>query len=375
MTQHILIGVGGSGQHVVHAYLRLLTLTSPQAKDVPHVFIFDADATWGPEEGKRNTLIDDIFDLHRFLVSDDKAPPCCEVLKPYKTTSQKDARLPVLGQHIEVTGNVSIAPLAHGFLADDDHEWGNDWDIEISKGMLANPKVGSITLAHKIEGIVSNQGLIDGKSAHVKEQFDELFNILGEGTRVAIVGSNFGGTGSGVIPPLVRLLDNQPRIEAVRAFMCLPSFTIQQDASSGRTSAARAEADVDPKARNSSLGLHEYLDELSGKTYAGVPGLKKSTYAFVQAMEHWPEEKRIDDGNFDQSENRHVLNLVQASAVQAFLGLGEGGAPNGELYSLKTTSAAENRGLFDAASSPHMRFWAGKNDSRQLVDLIADAEA
>ena len=29
------------------------------------------------------------------------------------------------------------------------------------------------------------------------------FNLLRDGTRVAIVGSNFGGTGSGVIPMLV----------------------------------------------------------------------------------------------------------------------------------------------------------------------------
>lgn len=120
MTQHVLIGVGGSGQHVVHAYLRLLTLTFPQTKDVPHVFIIDADARVGTAAAKRSTLIDDIVDLHGFLVSGDKAPARCQILKPFRTTSSGDQGSPVLGQLIGVSEGMGIA---HGFLTDDDQEW------------------------------------------------------------------------------------------------------------------------------------------------------------------------------------------------------------------------------------------------------------
>lgn len=377
MTQHVLIGVGGSGQHVVHAYLRLLTLTSPQTKNVPHVFILDADARVGTGADKRSTLIDDIVDLHRFLVSGDATSACCQILRPFRKTSSGDPGSQVLGELIGVADNSALAALANGFLTDDVHEWGNDWTIELSKGMMANPKVGSIALAHKVEGAAGETGA--SKSAEPEPpQFGRLFSVLNnEGTRVAITGSNFGGTGSGVIPALVRQLDTRPGIDAVRAFMCLPWFSIEPGDSGERTSAARDRDGVDPRARNSSLGLHTYYDELSGSGRLGKPRLKKSTYVLSQSMPQWPQEKRLDDGNFDQRENRHVLNLVQANAIQAFLGLGsvKGGAPHGSLYGIKTTAPAELRGQFDAARSPHMRFWAGANDSRQLVDLVADAEA
>ena len=376
MTQHVLIGVGGSGQHVVHAYLRLLTLTSPQTKSVPHVFILDADARVGTGADKRSTLIDDIVDLHHFLVSGDATPACCQILRPFRKASSGDPGSQVLGELIGVTENPALAALASGFLTDDDHEWGNDWTIELSKGMMANPKVGSIALAHKVEGAGAEAG---GSMAADPEppQFGRLFSVLKEGTRVAITGSNFGGTGSGVIPALVRQLDTRPGIDAVRAFMCLPWFSIEPGDSGDRTSAARDRNGVDPRARNSSLGLHTYYDELSGSGRQGKPRLKKSTYVLSQSMPQWPQEKRLDDGNFDQRENRHVLNLVQANAIQAFLGLGnvKAGAAHGSLYSIKTTAPAELRGQFDAARSPHLRFWAGANDSRQLVDLVADAEA
>ena len=44
MSKNVLIGVGGSGQHVVHAYLRLLALSNAPASTIPHVYIIDADA-------------------------------------------------------------------------------------------------------------------------------------------------------------------------------------------------------------------------------------------------------------------------------------------------------------------------------------------
>ena len=40
----VLVGVGGSCQHVVHAYLRLLALSNVAAAEVPSVYLIDADA-------------------------------------------------------------------------------------------------------------------------------------------------------------------------------------------------------------------------------------------------------------------------------------------------------------------------------------------
>ena len=44
MSEPVLIGVGGSGQHVVHAYLQLLALSDAPISKIPHVYIIDADA-------------------------------------------------------------------------------------------------------------------------------------------------------------------------------------------------------------------------------------------------------------------------------------------------------------------------------------------
>lgn len=367
MTRHVLIGVGGSGQHVVHAYLRLLALTFPPADGIPHLFIVDADARLGAGADKRSSLIDDIAGLHAALTHGDATPACFEIIRPFRVGASEEASSPVLGQLIGVTGNDAVRQIAQGFLADDD-EWGNDWSIELAKGMMANPKVGSLALAHKAE-VFEEQG---AKAA--SQQFGRLFDVLQPATRVAIAGSNFGGTGSGVIPALVRRLDAY-RIEAIRAFLTLPWFTIEADAGSDQASAARNRADVDPKARNSSLGLHAYFDELRGGRSQGREGLQRSAYVLSQSMRDWPPERRNDDGNYDQRENPHVLNLVQACAVQAFLGLGVGRAPSGHLYSIRTADPGEAQGRFDAARSPHLRFRAGANDSRQLDDMAADAEA
>ncbi len=376
MTRPVLIGVGGSGQHVIHAYLRLLALTFSPAESVPHIFIVDADARLGAGPGKRSSLIDDIAGLQSALMHGDTTPAVLEIVRPFRVGATEEAASPILGQLIGVTGNDAVRQLAQGFLADDP-DWGDDWSIELAKGMMANPKVGSLALAHKAEVLGDGSG-----PRAISAQFGRLFDVLRPDTRVAIVGSNFGGTGSGVIPALVRRLDGYV-VEAVRAFLTLPWFTIEADAGQGQVSAARSRGDVDPKARNSSLGLHTYFDELRGGARQGDgmhgggqrEGLLRSAYVLSQSMADWQTERRGDDGNYDQRENPHVLNLVQACAIQNFLGMGVGNAPSGQLYGIKTSEPGEARGRFDAARSPHLRFRAGSDDSRQLGDLVADAEA
>ncbi len=363
MTQRILIGVGGSGQHVVHAYLRLLTLTFPLARDVPHVFIVDADALEGVGQEKRSDLIENIFGLHEFLVKGSQTPARCQLIHPMRVDQGGAPLAKALGPLLGVQDE--IKPLAHGFLADAPGECGSDWDIELAKGMMANPKVGSIVLAHKAERAKSS----------ADTQLNALFELISSGdARIAIAGSNFGGTGSGVIPALVRQLDPRPGVESVRAFMCLPWFSIDPVPGDTRKSAARTLDGIAPMARNSSLGLHTYFDELNG-TGSGDSRLKRSSYVLLQSMAAWPEETRKDDGNFDQRENRHVINLVQASAIQAYFGLGTDAESRVGLFCVKTTAPGEARGQFDAARSPHLRFWAGPNESLQLDDLVADAEA
>lgn len=374
MVRHVLIGVGGSGQHAVLAYLRLLSLSLPGAGELPHVFVLDADADEGKNPSKRSHLIDDIFALHGAMSQGETHPPHCGTLKPYRHESASGKVL--LGR---LVGESDAArQLAHAFLADDEGDWGNDWAIELDRGMMANPKVGAISLAHKVMGSRDRDDDDTGSPAGVDPQIAALFAALGPSVRVAVVGSSFGGTGSGAIPALLRIIDKK-LIDRARAFMTLPWFAIERGADDGREASAAAARDgLDPQERNASLGLHTYWDELTSlRADSGDTGLRRSSYVLCQSMPGWQRAVRRNQGNFDQEEHPHVLNLALAGAMQAFFGLGDPlvSAHRGILYALKSTERSELQGRFDARSSPHLRFWTGPDKSRQLSDLAADAEA
>ena len=375
MARNVLIGVGGSGQHVVLAYLRLLSLVLPPADAVPHIFILDADAERGADTKKRSRLVDDMAALLEALLRGEHkgGAPRFEVIKPYRP-GPPGRRMTIA----QLVGDSTQARrLANGFLADDEGNWGSDWSVQLEHGMMANPKIGAIALAHKVLG-VDVEGHETPSGPGMDNEMAQLFACLGEQVRVAIVGSSFGGTGSGAIPALVRVLDKQ-RVTHVRAFLTQPWFSIEQAAEHDREASAAAVRDgTDPQERNSSLGLHTYYDDLCAlRAERGGAGLQRSSYVLCQSMDEWPRVMRRDQGNFDQEENPHVLNLAQATAIQAYFGLGAGDqdGPRQVMFALRSTDGAERVGQFDARLSPHLRMWIEPNDSRQLFDMVADAEA
>lgn len=369
MTRNILIGVGGSGQHVVHAYLRLLALTSPKPGEVPHVFLIDADAKEGAHEVKRSTLVEDAIKLHAFLVAGHPNPSRFGLVRPFHVDEDQGGSPGILGQLLGVAGatNGEMA-VAHAFLADDPGDFGSDWEVEVAQGMMANPKVGAVALGHKIAMEVRRHA-----ASGAKATIERLINAPLDNARIAIVGSSFGGTGSGVVPALVRQLDALPGARSIRAYFTLPWFTLDTGSGS-RRSAAQDRDGVDPTLRNAALGLHAYHGELSGAENAKYR-LKQSSYVLAQSMREWGATLRPSSGDFDQPEHPHVLNIVLASAAQSFFGIGPGNLNAGRLYALKSVDAGENRGQFSPDTSPHLRFHAGADDNRQLRDLWADAEA
>lgn len=369
MTQNILIGVGGSGQHVVHSYLRMLALTSPRPGEIPHVFLIDADAKEGAHEVKRSTLVEDAIKLHAFLVAGHPNPSRFGLIRPFHVDEEQGQSPGVLGKLLGVTGNSNgEMAVAHAFLADDPGEFGSDWEVEVAQGMMANPKVGAIALGHKIA--------MEGKrqaTSGAKATIERLINAPLDNARIAIVGSSFGGTGSGVVPALVRQLDALPGSRSIRAYFTLPWFSLDTGSSS-RRGAAQERDGVDPTLRNAALGLHTYHGELSGAENAKYR-LKQSSYVLAQSMRDWGVSVRPTSGDFDQPEYPHVLNIVLSCAIQTFFGIGPGNLQTGRLYALKTAEADESRGQFSPDTSPHLRFHAGPDDNRQLRDLWADAEA
>lgn len=370
----VLIGIGGSGQHVVHAYLRMLSASNCKPKDVPHIYIVDADASSAIAAEGDSQLCANIARLHRSLVK----PLAKEnrthfaLIRPYFQANAESAPGKVQ-DNLELNRCPEV--LRDIFLTDETSEslgGAGDRTVDLLQGMMANAKVGAMAFGYKLMQCADNINLTAVNFGVRDKEKNESYNLLKDVQRanVAIVGSSFGGTGSGVIPALVRFLAditaNGPR--GVRAFMTLPWFEIE---SVEGTSAAATQGNSDPKARNSALGLRTYLEELDTR-------LNRSNYVVAQ----FPGEvvRREDKGNFNQSEDPHVFNVVLASSIQRFLwsdsdtGGVKGDAEKRKLLGLITSRDEERDGEFSAAESAHMRFRVAKDDNRALQDIVLDAE-
>ena len=348
MSSNVLIGVGGSGQHVVHAYLNLLALGNTPASEVPFVFIIDADVT------NSSPLYYRIEKLHERLTSpldSSKNKATLSVIRPYPLNNADQSKTSEQALGLANTE----AWLADAFLIDDaDFSQFSDKNIKVNEGMMANARIGSAVFS-------------------ATNPLEQLRQVVAN-KQVAIVGSTFGGTGSGVIPTLVRLLDKQENNppNKVRAFMTLPWFEITGESSKGK-SAAHTLGALSPMKRNAALGLRTYKQELSGFT--------RSNYVITQFLSGQQPKpaKRPDDGNFEQSEHKHVFNLVLANAIQNFFYVP---SPTvGQLMTLKARGEEVN-GVFNAATSVNLRFLRlfldadanVKKDEVSLEELMINTE-
>lgn len=366
----VLIGVGGSGQHVVHAYLRMMVLGNVPATEVPHVFVVDADADINEREGNAS-LCQNISHLHTQLIGSlrDEHKPKFGIIRPYFQHHLEDCNP---GSSLLHMGGDDRDVLVNAFLTDDMPRDGtadaNDRTIDINQGMMANAKVGAFVFLHKLEQC-------NGNPESTVTNFGTLMGCI-QDQRIAIIGSSFGGTGSGVIPAFVRYLDALPQgmgaPQSVRAFMMLPWFDIKPMQGGARRSSAATTSDgIDPQVRNSALGLRNYLSELSSET------LFRSNYVIAQYTGRIAV--REDRGNFRQPEIPHVFNSVVATTVRHYL-TGDDLAENVEnslqrvLFGLRCSDQREVTGHFDPRRSNHLRFRIGQDDNRQLYDLMLDTE-
>lgn len=369
---NVLIGIGGSGQHVVHAYLKTLALTVCSPRDVPHVYIIDADAKVG-EAG----LCQSIYELHKRLTQ--PAGPQNRahfaLIQPYFLPYANKAPGKA-SQNLELDN--CPEEILDIFLTDEQndgtHRTSNDRTVELLEGMMANAKIGATAFAFKLRRVDKNRELIELNFGSPGEDGAPKFDLLSDvrNAQVAIVGSSFGGTGSGVIPALVRYLEDlTPGPSAVRAFMTLPWFELGE----GGSSAAASQLDgIDPKKRNASLGLRAYISDLSGDKPQS-----KANYVVSQFL--GKAEVRADNGNFNQNENPHVFNMILATSIQSFLhettdtgALPAGTEKGRKLFSLCTGVPLEAEGVFEADKSSHLRFRVKKDDNRQLLDIVLEAE-
>ncbi len=366
MSNAVLIGVGGSGQHVVHAYLRLLALTNVDPTTIPKIYIIDADDS---SAGEKESLSNQIEQLYTSLIS--------TVKKDEQGQSEKTRNVKVIRPFYQENENHTphdaanalgvshvVDPLANAFLMDD-----GDRTVEVAKGMMANARIGSAVFhTKKIQSEIKRTQTTN---------FGDFFNDV-QGARVAIVGSSFGGTGSGVTPTLIRALEeienDSERPTITQAFMTLPWFEIKKGKKND-PSAAGTKNGISPMQRNAMLGLRSYLEE--SKIFT------QSNYVISQFVTNQAPPEREDNGNFNQHETKHVYNLILANSIQHFLSTDSLDdnfkAPNldnpkqGRQILGLLLGEGEEKGIFDATKSPHLRLHIGKDDNRSLQEIFMDA--
>lgn len=372
----VLVGVGGSGQHVAHAYLRMLALARCRPINVPHIYIIDADAKIGGSGRGDTSLCTEIKRLHNQLVA--PLPPESRshfaLVKPY---FQLDAESQPGRADAAFDLTHCPAYLRDAFLTDEidlssRHADSNDRSVDLMQGMMANAKIGAIAFGFKILRSGNDENLKSVNFGYADHNLGVSYSLLRDvdRARVAIVGSTFGGTGSGVIPALVRYLSSLTTGAplAIRAFMTLPWFDIE---AGGDSAAAVRQDGIDPKTRNAALGLRTYLDELDS-------GMARANYVVSQFP--GSNAKRLDRGNSNQGEDPHVFNLVMATSIQQFLwdpqdtGAVTGAPEKRKLFGMIATRDEEAAGRFDAERSAHLRFRVRADDNLQLLDIIKEAE-
>ena len=349
---NVLIGVGGSGQHIIHAYLRVLALGNAGSVDVPHVYIIDADAQSQQIANKRSQLVPDVQSLHEYLRhrnSNSKTKEAnFDIIRPYSQNLSNSNDLTVK--------NVLLAQKSKTTEEIQAFFYEKDLNIKVSEGMHANPKVGSTIFGEKLGRVLDASGKINtANQLLLQQEFLSLFDddVTGMNTsdcNIVIVGSVFGGTGSGIIPTLARTFNeiisssNSGRTINLATVATLPWFQLKpgEDGSTGSA------FDVGKLKRNTAFALRNFQYELQSNSNNAVSSI------FIQSGSMWQDIQRPSAGDFDQPEHTHVVNLLAANAVQH--SFARHFTPN-ELYMPMTQLAHEIRqGQFHPHTSSALQF-------------------
>ena len=311
---NVLIGVGGSGQHIIHAYLRVLALGNAGSIDVPHVYIIDADAQSQQIANRRSQLVPDIQSLHEYLrhrgIGNKTKEANFDIIRPYSQNLSSSSDLTVK--------NVLLAQKSKTNEEIKAFFYEKDLNIKVSEGMHANPKVGSTIFGEKLGRVLDGSGKINtANKLLLQQEFLSLFDddVTGINTsdcNIVIVGSVFGGTGSGIIPTLARTFNeiinssSSGRAINLATVATLPWFQLKpgEDGSTGSA------FDVGKLKRNTAFALRNFQYELQSNSNNAVSSI------FIQSGSMWQDIQRPSAGDFDQPEHTHVVNLLAANAVQ-----------------------------------------------------------
>lgn len=225
-----LIGIGGSGQNTVLCYLRLSLLCGLDARGL-HVAVIDAD--------RRGGVSEQLAELSRVLGTEAPA-----FIDPYPVLSPNQRTLRDVFSDVPQAAEVLSVLFSRDQLA-----------VPVREGMFGQPPVGTTVIAAKLDRVTANQ---DDDS-----ELTDLIARMRGSHRIAVVGSLFGGTGSGGVPALCRFLRSQTSSEPeVTALAYLPWFNLTSAGVDAQRSGV-AGVNADGMERNAASCLAFFHEELA----------------------------------------------------------------------------------------------------------------
>ncbi len=273
MPDPMLIAVGGSGQHTVLAYLRLARLCNFKPA---RIITLDSDLAKGKDEPSTAELISTQTSIGF------ERPIPYETVKPLPEIS---------GLHDETYESlVSPSP---GSLEEELFQslfTPQQRAVEVTTGFHGHPAVAGSTF---------RMAMAEG-SERISEHVGRWFDERGE-QRVVVVGSTFGGTGSGVMPVVTQHIRNMEQAKHVRLRlggviqMCWFNLGLSDDVAGDDDLADVTKNVLD---RNSSC-LVEYYRENFDKIF---------DYAYLVGLD--VPARRRQAGTDRQPEHPHAVNLM-----------------------------------------------------------------
>lgn len=311
MAKNTLVAVGGSGQSAAIAYLRMATLSGMPAEDLPNIYVIDADVKDRAGADAQPSLFSSLSNLFEELTRGvaKNQRPMLALIYPYVANGQSNslgASVTFAEYMLGRTGNRE--DMQHALDAifsrslTDNEDLLSEQDVPLAKGFMARPNVGATTFFDKL----NQKNKMDD---HLSRLRDSVTSAQNQGVTV-VIGSTFGGTGSGVAPSLAQQLadwatkaNHTPR---VGLFMTLPWFSPNGAKTNADASPSHGKSEVQKK--NTAGGL---------RYYASSSTLNESVDVFLADF-GGKVQTRNDDSNSEQPEYEHVFNLILAAQIQNY---------------------------------------------------------
>ncbi|WP_025763906.1 hypothetical protein [Dyadobacter tibetensis] len=167
-------------------------------------------------------------------------------------------------------------------------------NLRLNQGFKGNPNIGSVVF---------------NNLANTKE-FRFVLRSIGEGDRIFIVSSIFGGTGSSGFPQLIKLLQQEDRLKDTKfgALTVMPYFNVTDD-------------------QNSAINS----DLFNSKTEAALTYyrqyLKGRVQSFYQLWDRPLKQYENKQGGVEQKNSAHLIEMIGASAIIDFVNKADGSFP------------------------------------------------